>query len=212
MDESLEHWTVPPSRCIGAVWTVGSTEPSAARRAQSVTIRRGNRRSTAPPDQVRDPNGDQGRIDGGRLAIARNSTGLRIGIPRKGCRTSRSASPVMRWLALPLNANARNLLSFGSRQSVSTSRTSTTSASCTKAERNSKRRASDRYLSNFFRRSTSSNSATVASDTSNRPPRGGQVKCLPWSERGSTKAHDDTGVDDGSEITRHAASTPASGM
>ena len=48
----------------------------------------------------------------------KKSDAFMIGIPRNGSSTSRSSSPVMMQEALAVAANSRNLLSLGSRQSV----------------------------------------------------------------------------------------------
>src|SRR5205807_623589 len=72
----------------------------------------------------------------------KNACGVSTGIPRKGFRASRSLSPLMIWVALPPTANSRNLLSSGSRQSVTDSLTSTNSPSRTSAARNSMRSSS----------------------------------------------------------------------
>src|ERR1700676_1647112 len=63
----------------------------------------------------------------------KNRCGGTISIPRKGCNARRSASPVTTCDAWPLTASSRNLSSFGSRQAVIRTSTSTHSASRVKA-------------------------------------------------------------------------------
>src|SRR6266542_3620492 len=121
-------------------------------------------------------------------AMARNACGVTMAIPRNGCSNRRSASPLIRWLARPLTANSRNLLSLGSRHSVTLSVTSTVSASRTSAAKNSNRFASSRYLLNFGRRKTSSSSATVAADTRSRPRATAASNACRGTERGSKTA------------------------
>src|SRR5262249_34279789 len=94
----------------------------------------------------------------------------------------------MMWLALPLTASSKNLSSFGSRQTVMTSVTTTSSASRTSAARNSRRFSSGIYLLNFGRRNTSSSSATVASDTNNFPRAAAVSNACRGTERGSSTA------------------------
>src|SRR5260370_10361775 len=100
---------------------------------------------------------------------ARKSWGPRIAIPRNGWSASRSLSPDTIWVALPLTANSRNLLSLASRHTAICSVTSTCWAFCNSAARNSRRNSAGTYLLNLGRRNTSSSSATVASETSNVP-------------------------------------------
>ena len=51
------------------------------------------------------------------FSIIKKSFGVMIGIPRNGCKTSRSLSPVIMQSAFPDKASSRYLLSFGSRHS-----------------------------------------------------------------------------------------------
>ncbi len=98
-----------------------------------------------------------------------NCRGVAIAIPRNGCKTSRSLSPLTTQVALPLTASSRNLSSLGSRHATTRSTISTKMPSLTKALRNSIRSSSVMYLSNPLRRRTSSNSATVTCEISNLP-------------------------------------------
>src|SRR5262249_48915223 len=69
--------------------------------------------------------------------LMRNACGVTTAIPRNVWSASKSPSPLRMWLALPLTANSKNLLSLGSRQVGMTSLTSTSSPSCPPAPRHS---------------------------------------------------------------------------
>jgi len=90
----------------------------------------------------------------------------------------------MMWLAVPLTASSRNLLSFGSRHSVISVVILTISASRTRAAKNSSRSSSVTYLLNFGRRSTSSSSAMVAADTNSWPRSAAKSNACRGTERG----------------------------
>ncbi len=121
-------------------------------------------------------------------AVLRKVAGETITTPRKGSKTSKSLSPLIIWLALPLMANSKNLLSFSSRHSVITCVTCMISAVRTKAAKNSSLFLAGIYLLNFGRHSTSSNSASVSSDTNNYPYNTTKSNACRDIERGSKTA------------------------
>src|SRR5256712_3323542 len=95
----------------------------------------------------------------------------------KGLSERRSASPLTRWVARPLTASSRNLLSFGSRQAVIRAVVSTHSASRVRAARNRRTSSSSTYFRNSLRPRTSLSSASTANDS----------RTFPWS-RARSKA------------------------
>jgi hypothetical protein len=99
---------------------------------------------------------------GVRRKLFIKSTAFKMRMPRNGCRTRRSLSPVMMQAAFAEIANSRNLLSFGSRQSVILSDISQKRASRLKSLKILNLVSLEIYLSNLERRNTSKNSLYVA--------------------------------------------------
>jgi hypothetical protein len=88
----------------------------------------------------------------------------------KGCKTSRSWSPVMMQDAPAVRASSRNLLSLGSRQALTIIFGKKTRELLSTRLIASKRSALfKKYLSNFLRKITSANSCKVGSEITNLP-------------------------------------------
>ena len=83
-------------------------------------------------------------------------------MPRNGCRTRRSLSPVMIQVAFAEMANSRNLLSLGSRQIYMDSDISKKINISSKSFKTDNLLSNETYLSNFGRSSTSRNSLKVS--------------------------------------------------
>src|SRR5690348_736546 len=102
--------------------------------------------------------------------LFKKSAAFKIGIPRNGCRMSKSLSPVIIHEALDATANSRNLLSLGSRQSTMLStgekKTAFRAIRCIALHFSS---SFKKYLSNFFLNKTSTSSSIVAFEKANFP-------------------------------------------
>lgn len=98
------------------------------------------------------------------------SVAFRIGIPRNGCSTSKSLSPVIMEDASAVTASSRNLLSFGSQQAamlcVGEKKTAFNEIRCTALHHSS---LFKKYLSNFFLNNTSTTSSIVAFEKASFP-------------------------------------------
>lgn len=92
----------------------------------------------------------------------KKSLTVRMGIPRKGCNSNKSLSPVMMQDAFAATANSRNLLSLGSRQTFTLSDTSMNKAFCVKSSMMANLVSREIYLSNLFLTKTSQNSLYVS--------------------------------------------------
>src|SRR5579875_2507976 len=98
-----------------------------------------------------------------------------MGISRNGCRTSRSLSPEMIQETFAVTANSRNLLSLGSRQSVTIKSGANSFEQISNRSINIQRSSSfQKYLSNFLRNNTSINSSEVLSEAAKNP----EIKAL----------------------------------
>src|SRR5579859_1217126 len=100
---------------------------------------------------------------------AKKSPACRIGMPRNGCKTSKSLSPVTRASAFAERAKDRNILSFGSLQTVTISFISTESAFEMMFSIKAMRISRDKYLSNFGLVKVVKYSAAVEGDINNVP-------------------------------------------
>ena len=94
--------------------------------------------------------------------ICKKSVAFRMGIPRKGWRTSKSLSPDMIQEALEATANSRNLSSLGSRQSDIFSNISCGIKMLFTSFRKSSLFGREIYLSNLERTKVSNNSLKVS--------------------------------------------------
>src|SRR5690242_5500842 len=99
----------------------------------------------------------------------KKSLAVKIGIPRKGCNSNKSLSPVMMQDAFAATANSRNLLSFGSRQAFTLSDTSMNIAFCVRSSKMAYLVSREIYLSNLFLTKTSQNSLYVSMLDTNFP-------------------------------------------
>lgn len=111
-----------------------------------------------------------------------------MAIPRNGCKTSKSWSPLIRHVALPQTANSRNLLSFGSRHALMVSSSSSTVAASTNAAKNLNRSKGKIYLSNFGRCKTLLSSSMVAAESSSFASRNALSNAFRAVERFSNAA------------------------
>lgn len=119
----------------------------------------------------------------------RKSAGFKMEIPRKGWSSNRSLSPVMIHEALQNTASSRNLLSFGSRQSVMLSEGGKNRAfSCILLIARDFSVLLRKYRSNFFRNRTSVNSWKVDKDTASFPNSVAWFSALLLVEEGSKEA------------------------
>ncbi len=95
-----------------------------------------------------------------------------MGMPWKGCSSSRCISPETMQEALADTASSRNLLSFGSRQTLISKLGSIISGLLkVSTVRISSLSTSTKYLSSFFRYKTSANSLIVESENTSFPIR-----------------------------------------